>query len=143
MTEAPPTPTGDSPRPAEDESASLIGLLIRVVETTAVYLAAKLRLAQAELSRDLRQVAVAAAFVGVAAILALLGLGFAAAALAVPLARWTGSMTAALAIVGGLCLALAAGLVLAVRSRLKNWSGLLPASRADLERDLEWLKTLE
>ena len=135
----------ESSRPEEGEGAtpaSLIELILSILRSAGTLIAAKLQLAEREMSQDVGTLARVAGYVVAVAVLLILALGLAGAGLALLLAPWIGSIGTALLVVAG---AYALGgllLLLAAKSRIKKMGGFLSESRADLKRDAEWLKNL-
>jgi uncharacterized membrane protein YqjE len=127
---------------AAEADASLRGLLTEAVQSLSALLAAKLRLAEREVSRNLATLGWVGALFAVCLILCLLGFGFVGVAAGIFLERITGSALEAALIVTGVYLVAGAAAGAIAWSRMKRMSGLFRESREDLKRDLEWLKKL-
>jgi putative superfamily III holin-X len=136
----------EGPDPLEGDGsaapASLIELVLAVLQSLGILLAGKLRLAEKEFSQDIGTIARVAGLVLGVAVLVILGLGLAGAGLALLLAPWIGSTGGALLLVAGLYLVCGLAVLALARSRIKSMGGILSESRADLKRDAEWLKNL-
>jgi hypothetical protein len=124
------------------ESASLIELLLTVLQSLGALLAGKLRLAEKELSLDLGTLGRVAGLIAGVAVLLVLALGLAGVGLAILLAPWIGSTGGAFLLVSGIYLAGGLAMLWLARRRVRGMGGFLSESRADLKRDAEWLKNL-
>jgi len=131
-TEASPTP-GDS---------SLSGLLTLSLESLLALLAGKIRLFEMELSRDLAALRTVAGLLGGLVLLLALALVFAGAAAAFLLGEAMGSTGGGFLAVTGLYLLAALIAWALLRRRLRRLGRFLQETRADLKRDVEWLKNL-
>ena len=122
--------------------ASLIELVLAILQALGMLLAGKLRLAEKEFSQDFGTIARVAVVVLGVVVLVILALGLAGAGLALLLAPRLGSTGGALLLVAGLYLLCGLVALALARSRIRNMGGILSESRADLKRDAEWLKNL-
>jgi uncharacterized membrane protein YqjE len=138
----PPSGPGRDPAPAEAGGSSLGEMLSTAVKSAAALLAGKLRLAELELSRDLTGLRTGLVLVLVSLLLFLLTLGFAGAGAAILLGKAIDSPGQATLIVAGAYLLGGVAALAAARRRLRSLRNILQESRADLKRDVEWLKNL-
>ncbi|MFV1491077.1 phage holin family protein [Phaeobacter sp. JH18-32] len=116
------------------------GLLVTVLKQMSQLVQDELRLARAELSRNLSRAGVAIAMIAVGAVLAIVGLHVLAAALVAAITALGLSVGTAALIVGGPLIALAVGLVMLGVNRLSP-SALMPdRSLRNVQRDLKTLK---
>jgi uncharacterized membrane protein YqjE len=122
--------------------ASIIELVLGILQSLGILLAGKLRLAETEISQDLGTIARVAGLVVGVLVLVLLALGLAGAGLALLLAPWIGSTGGALLLVAALYLLCGLVVLALARNKIRNMGGFLGESRADLKRDAEWLKNL-
>ena len=130
----------DAARPAGDFSpGELAGAFAGSLGT---FLAAKLRLLELELYRDLAAVRSTAWIVGAFAALLILAVVFAGAGAALLLGEAMGSPGGGFLVVAALYGVVSLVLIAAGRRRLKRLGSFLAVSRADLKRDVEWLKSL-
>lgn len=138
----PPSGPGTEADSATAGSASLGEILSTAAKSAATLLAGKLRLAELELSRDLTGLGTGLVLLLVALLLLFLTLEFAGAGAAILLGEAIGSPGwAALAVAGAYLLGGIVALA-AARRRLRKLRNVLRESRADLKRDVEWLKNL-
>ncbi len=137
-----PGTAGPEANPARDATtaANALGTLGRALVSL---LAGKLRLAEIELSRDLTGLRTAAALLIALALLLAMGLIFAGAGAGLLLGEAMGSAALGLLVVAGIYLLSALVLYLAARRRLKRLHHFLGETRADLKRDIEWLRSLQ
>lgn len=143
MSDAPDAPSESAEAGyAPEAEASLRALLTDAVQSLSALLAAKLRLAEKEVSRNLADLGSVGALLAVCLILSLLGFGFVGVAAGIFLEHITGSALTAALIVTAVYLAGGAATGAIAWSRMKRMSGLFRESREDLKRDLEWLKKL-
>ncbi len=143
MPEPPPAAgTPSNPGPTSEEGTARAGLLVDIARSLASFLSAKFRLFEQELSRDLA--GLGGALLALAGLGVLLGFGllFAGAGAALLLGEALGSPGGGFLLVAGAFLA--AGLItwVAARRRLMRLRHFLRETRADLQRDAEWLKKL-
>jgi len=138
----PPSGPGMEADSAAAAGSSLGENLSAVVESVATLLAGKLRLAELELSRDLAGLRTGLALLLVSLLLTLLTLEFAGAGAAILLGKTIGSPGGAALVVAGVYLLGGIVALVAARRRLRRLRNFLRESRADLKRDVEWLKNL-
>jgi len=142
-------PTGDPAAPSGAESARAAGesspggVLAGAARGLVALLAGKLRLAELELSRDLSGLGTTVGILAAVLVLLVLVLLFAGAGAAVLLGEAMGSAGLGLLVMAGIYLLAALLLVLAGRRRLRRLRGFLGETRADLKRDVEWLRSLQ
>ena len=127
---------------AVPESASLVELLLAVLQSLGTLLAGKLRLAEKELSQDFGTLGRVVGLVAGVVVLIILALGLAGAGLALLLAPRVGSTGAALLLVSAIYLACGLTMLWLARRHIRRMGGFLSESRADLKRDAEWLRNL-
>ena len=121
---------------------SLGEILSTAAKSAATLLAGKLRLAELELSRDLAGLRTGFVLLLVALLLLLLTLEFAGAGAAILLGNAIGSPGGAALVVAGAYLLGGVVALAAACRRLRGLRNALRESRADLKRDVEWLKNL-
>ena len=121
---------------------SLGEILSTAAKSAATLLAGKLRLAELELSRDLAGLRTGIVLLLVSLLLLLLTLEFAGAGAAILLGNAIGSPGGAVLVVAGVYLLGGVVALAAARRRLRGLRNVLRESRADLKRDVEWLKNL-
>jgi len=131
--EADPAPGGPSPG----------GVLTALARGLVSLLAGKLRLAEMELSRDLAGLKTTAILVFALVLLLVLALAFAGAGAALLLGEALGSTALGMLAVAGIYLLSALIVVLAGWKRLGRLRHFLGETRADLKRDMEWLRSLQ
>ncbi len=143
MPEPPPDGgTRTDPEPSPPEGLAPAALLSAFSRSLASFLAAKIRLFEREISRDLAGLGgtfLALAGLGILLALALL---FAGAGAALLLGEALGSPGGGFLLVAGAFLAGGAITWMAARRRLMRLRHFLRETRADLRRDAEWLKNL-
>ena len=143
MTDSPVGPSEPEPtRPPGAEESSLSEIIPAILHSLGVLLAGKLRLLEREFSRDFVKLRTAAWLIVLAALMALLAFGLAGAGAALLLGRWMDSPGGGLMAVAGVYLAVALTALGIARSRIRRMHGFLSETRADLKRDIEWLKDM-
>jgi len=141
-------PPLDSPAPAGTEASptpedlSLTSLLTLSLESLLALLAGKIRLLEMELTRDLATLRTAAGLLAGLGLLIALTLVFAGAGAAFLLGEAMGSTGGGFLAVTGLYLFAALIVWAVLRRRLRRLGHFLQETRADLKRDVEWLKNL-
>lgn len=116
------------------------GLLVEALRHFSKLMQDEVRLARAEISRNLSRAGMGLAFIGIAAILALVGLNVLASALVAWIAAEGLSVGLAALIVGGILLLVAIILALAGKSRLSA-DALTPSRSTDnLKKDAARIK---
>jgi uncharacterized membrane protein YqjE len=105
--------------------------------------AGKLRLAELELSRDLSGLGTTAILAFSLVLLLVLFLAFAGAGAALLLGQAIGSTALGLLVVAGIYLLAGLVVILAGWRRLRRLRRFLGETRADLKRDMEWLRSLQ
>ena len=144
-----PDPSRDPGTPSGAEGTrtaggfALPGVLATLARDLVSLFAGKLRLAELELSRDLAGLSTTAILLAAVAFLLLFTLLFAGAGAAFLLGEAIGSTGLGLLSVAGIYLLAALVLFLAGRKRLRRLRHVLAESRADLKRDMEWLRSLQ
>jgi len=117
-------------------------ILSTAAKSAATLLAGKLRLAELELSRDLTGLRTGLVLLLVSLLLLFLTLEFAGAGAAILLGKAIGSPGGAALVVASAYLLGGIMALAAARRRLRKLRNILRESRADLKRDVEWLKNL-
>ena len=144
-----PEPTGDPATPSGAETAPAAGdappggALASAARGLVALLAGKLHLAELELSRDLAGVGTTVGVLAAVVLLLVLVLLFAGAGAGLLLGEAVGSAGLGLLVVAGVYLLAALLLILAGRRRLRRLRNFLGETRADLKRDVEWLRSLQ
>ncbi len=141
MAEPPSGPAMEADSAAAGGS-SLREILSTAAKSAATLLAGKLRLAELELSRDLTGLRTGLVLLLVSLLLLFLTLEFAGAGAAILLGKAIGSPGGAALVVAGAYLLGGIMALAAARRRLRRLRSILRESRADLKRDVEWLKNL-
>ena len=128
--------------PPPPPGAERLSVLSQLLESLSSLLSGKLRLAQLEMARELAELRVAAILLACLAVAFALALIFAGAGAALLLGGLLDSPAAGFLLVAGFCLF--AGLLLlgAGWRRLRRLRDFLSETRADLQRDAEWLERL-
>lgn len=121
---------------------SLTELVPVILQSVVALLAGKVRLAEREISRNLASIRAAAWLIAVSVVLFVLALGLASVGAALLLGRWLESPAGGWLLIAVVYLVVGLVALAVARSRMKNLSGLLRETRADLKRDAEWLKDL-
>ena len=137
----PGTPSGPEADPAPGGS-SPGSILTTLAHGLVSLLAGKLRLAEMELSRDLAGLKTTAILLFALVLLLVLALAFAGAGAALLLGEAMGSTALGLLAVAGIYLLAALIVILAGWRRLRRLRHFLRETRADLKRDMEWLRSL-
>ena len=144
-----PEPTGDPATPSGAETTRAAGdsppggVLASAARGLLALLAGKLRLAELELSRDLEGVGTTVGILAAVVLLLVLVLLFAGAGAGLLLGDVIGSAGLGLLVVAGVYLLAALLLILAGRRQLRQLRNFLGETRADLKRDVDWLRSLQ
>ncbi len=138
----PPSGPGMEADSAAAGGPSLGEILSTAAKSAATLVAGKLRLAELELSRDLTGLRTGLVLLLVSLLLLFLTLEFTGAGAVILLGKAIGSLGGAALVVAGAYLLGGIMALAAARRRLRKLRNILRESRADLKRDVEWLKNL-